>query len=134
MNNILHLVLKKKWYDMIESGEKTEEYRDINYLYCSRLLYEYVFDKGWCNLTQVRAGEYDSKDGLAEGIKSYLNRKYLNEGDLKFKNFNTVCFHYGYTNKTISYKIENISIGIGKTEWGAEKDKEYFVIKIGDKI
>lgn len=26
--SILHLVLKKKWYDMIASGEKTEEYRD----------------------------------------------------------------------------------------------------------
>lgn len=25
---VLHLVLKKKWYDLIESGEKKEEYRD----------------------------------------------------------------------------------------------------------
>lgn len=25
----LNLVLKHKWYDMIQSGEKTEEYRDI---------------------------------------------------------------------------------------------------------
>ena len=26
--SIMHLVLKKKWYDMIDSGVKTEEYRD----------------------------------------------------------------------------------------------------------
>lgn len=26
--SILHLILKKKWYDMIDSGVKTEEYRD----------------------------------------------------------------------------------------------------------
>lgn len=26
---VLHLVLKKKWYDMIASGEKKEEYRDM---------------------------------------------------------------------------------------------------------
>lgn len=26
---ILHLTLKKKWFDMILSGEKKEEYRDI---------------------------------------------------------------------------------------------------------
>ena len=26
---ILHLVLKKKWYEMQESGEKTEEYREL---------------------------------------------------------------------------------------------------------
>lgn len=25
----LSLVLKKKWYDMIASGEKTEEYREL---------------------------------------------------------------------------------------------------------
>ena len=25
---VLHLVLKRRWYDMIESGEKREEYRD----------------------------------------------------------------------------------------------------------
>lgn len=28
--NTAHLVLKYKWYDMIASGEKTEEYRAIN--------------------------------------------------------------------------------------------------------
>jgi len=26
---ILHLTLKRKWYDMIASGEKKEEYREI---------------------------------------------------------------------------------------------------------
>lgn len=26
---ILHLSLKKKWFDMIDSGEKKEEYREI---------------------------------------------------------------------------------------------------------
>lgn len=26
----LHLILKKKWFDMIASGEKKEEYRDQN--------------------------------------------------------------------------------------------------------
>lgn len=28
-NNTLHLVLKKQWYDLIESGIKKEEYREI---------------------------------------------------------------------------------------------------------
>ena len=28
-NDTLHLVLSKKWYDMIEAGEKREEYRRI---------------------------------------------------------------------------------------------------------
>ncbi|WP_232297135.1 ASCH domain-containing protein [Capnocytophaga sp. oral taxon 329] len=33
MNNTLHLTIKKQWFDMILSGEKTEEYRDIKPYY-----------------------------------------------------------------------------------------------------
>lgn len=29
-SDTLHLVLRHKWYDMIESGKKSEEYREIN--------------------------------------------------------------------------------------------------------
>ena len=38
MKNVLDLVLKKKWYDMIESGEKTEEYREIKPYWEKRLV------------------------------------------------------------------------------------------------
>lgn len=34
---VLHLTLKKKWFDMIASGEKTEEYRDISEFWIKRL-------------------------------------------------------------------------------------------------
>ena len=34
---ILHLTLKKKWFDMILSGEKKEEYRDFTHYWESRL-------------------------------------------------------------------------------------------------
>lgn len=34
----LHLVLKKKWYEMILSGEKKEEYREIKPYWTKRLL------------------------------------------------------------------------------------------------
>lgn len=34
----LHLTLKKKWFDMIASGEKTEEYREIKEYWNRRLL------------------------------------------------------------------------------------------------
>lgn len=33
----LHLVLKHKWYEMIDSGVKTEEYREIKPYYEKRL-------------------------------------------------------------------------------------------------
>jgi hypothetical protein len=34
---ILHLTLKKKWFDMIASGEKKEEYRDMKPYWTKRL-------------------------------------------------------------------------------------------------
>ena len=33
----LHLVLKSKWYDMIASGEKKEEYRAITPYWANRI-------------------------------------------------------------------------------------------------
>ena len=38
---ILHLTLKKKWFDMIQSGSKKEEYREIKDYWANRLLKEY---------------------------------------------------------------------------------------------
>ena len=35
----LDLVLKKKWYDMIDSGVKTEEYREIKPYWFNRLVF-----------------------------------------------------------------------------------------------
>jgi hypothetical protein len=34
---ILHLTLKKKWFDMISSGEKKEEYREVKDYWMKRL-------------------------------------------------------------------------------------------------
>lgn len=42
---VLHLTLKKQWFDMINSGEKTEEYREIKPYWESRLTrYDEKFD------------------------------------------------------------------------------------------
>lgn len=37
---ILHLTLKKKWFDMILSGEKKEEYREMKSYWHNRFLHE----------------------------------------------------------------------------------------------
>lgn len=42
---VLHLTLKKKWFDMIKSGEKREEYREMKPYWNRRLLnrgYDYI--------------------------------------------------------------------------------------------
>ena len=37
---ILHLTLKKKWFDLIKSGEKKTEYREIKHYWEKRLFAE----------------------------------------------------------------------------------------------
>ena len=38
-NGTLHLVLKAKWYDIIKSGIKKEEYRELTEYWARRLLF-----------------------------------------------------------------------------------------------
>lgn len=100
-NKTLHLVLKRKWWDMIASGEKKEEYRSQSDYWIKRLI----------------EGQYYGSEALD-----------------RYKPYENVCFHLGYTNVTMMFKILSISINIGKSEWGAEQNKEYFVLKLGERI
>lgn len=56
----LHLVLKGKWYDMIDRGEKKEEYRENTSYWMKRIgkLHDAVcFHKGYTNTTMTFAIE-----------------------------------------------------------------------------
>lgn len=58
---------------------------------------------------------------------------------LKYTDFDTVVFTLGYPRKDdisrrMEFKVSDISIDCGKPEWGAEPDKKYFVIKLGERI
>ena len=44
MSRVLDLVLCHKWYDMIASGEKKEEYREIKPFYANRFS-KYSYDR-----------------------------------------------------------------------------------------
>ncbi|HET8736229.1 MAG TPA: ASCH domain-containing protein, partial [Pricia sp.] len=57
----LHLNLKKKWFDMILSGEKKEEYREIKEYWIGRLIrFLWVNDMvGISYLGRLRSGNYD---------------------------------------------------------------------------
>lgn len=109
---ILHLVLKEKWYNMIKCGEKKEEYREITPYWATRILSS-TKKENWGDIISDCSKNHDliSKYGV--------------------KGFTHVCFHLGYTNETITFCIENITEDKGNENWGAEKDKYYFVIKLG---
>ena len=96
---MLVLPIKKKWFDMIKSGEKKEEYREIKPYYNSRL-----------------------------GVRLII-QELINGSNAKF--ISNIMFRNGYgkDRPTILCKCE-ISKGYGKQEWGAELNKEYYILKI----
>jgi hypothetical protein len=103
---ILDLPLKKEWYDMIDSGIKQEEYREIKPYWCKRFL------------------------NLDTTLFSYRN----NYESCNVKRYTHVRFRYGYTKRTMLFKLNDICIGYGNPEWGAPKDKEVFILKLGNRI
>lgn len=90
---MLTLPIKKKWFDMILSGEKKEEYRELNDYYKTRLENLFVF----------QAPDYQE--------------------DIIFRN--------GYSANSPQLKaLCSLSIGYGKSEWGAEPGEMYHVLTI----
>lgn len=100
IENTLHLNLKRKWFDMILSGEKTEEYRDVKPYWNKRL---------WHLVPQKILGE------------TY------------YPICKTITFSNGYskTRPQFIIEIKKVSVKTGNENWGAEKGKEYNVLKLG---
>lgn len=126
MTKILHLTLKKKWFDMIKSGLKTEEYREIKDYWVRRLI-SLKEDMEYCSLDEFindLNNPYYKHHG-PEDCMRYFNAE--------LKQFTVVEFRNGYRKDrpTITMKLKLISIGTGCTRQGAEKDKVYFVIHLG---
>lgn len=88
---MLILPIKKKWFNMIASGEKKEEYREIKPYWNSRIGY------------------------LTVGIRRVV----------------MVLLRNGYKSNSPTLKCKCvITVGKGKTEWGAELNKEYYILEI----
>lgn len=108
---ILDLPIKKKWFDMIRSGEKKEEYRAISRHWTSRLV--------------EKIAEYESEFCIHNiGFEAI------------FKTFDFVRFRNGYRKESpiIYVECRGVDIRTGNHLWGAEMGKEYFVISLGKVI
>ena len=69
---MLTLPIKKKWFDMIKSGEKKEEYRELKPYYASRFLHYIVAQKVTPNITNYvlfRNGYGKDKPTIKCGVK-----------------------------------------------------------------
>lgn len=114
---ILHLNLKKKWYDLYVKGIKPEEYRDITPYWINRIV---NIDK--------------KKYGYPETIFSiYLDC--LHRGiQLKFPStFTHVLLRYGYTKLFLIFEIKEVTCGFGNLSWGAP-NYEVFIIRVGKRL
>lgn len=103
---VLHLTLKKKWFDMIASGEKKEEYREIKPYWENRLI------------DQKHQTRLDASTA----------------SDIAWKEFDVVKFTNGYAKDAPIITVEclGITIDYGMSIWGAVEGQQYFIIRLGE--
>lgn len=120
----LHLPLKKKWYELIERGIKTEEYREIKPYWVKRL----------CPCTHECAnGHWSQPERCIRTCKAlYRHMNFFYEGR-RIGPYTHVKFSYGYTKRTMVFEIKEIVVGKGFKEYGAP-DEEVFIIKLGQRL
>lgn len=127
----LNLPLKREWFDLTDKEIKTEDYREINQYWFKRLVFQYK------KVFKYFTG-YDWDDDVFrdEGIQHIIKTK---QNMFGFKDFSINVMKLGYPKNLDNDRIRKfvhlgIEIGKGKEEWGAEKGKDYFIIKHGTKI
>lgn len=106
----IYLPLKKKWFDMIASGEKKEEYREIKAKYIGQ----------FCE--QLRTSEPNKSNDFSIGFHLHWPEHY-----------DKVVFTLGYpkegaVGRRLEFANPKVEIREGRPEWGAEPGKKYFVI------
>ena len=99
---ILDLSLTYRWYDMIASGVKKEEYREIKPYYNTR----------FCEPIKSRIF-YTGESGVKTFDRLVFTLGYPKAGDKE---------------RRLEFNNPKIRIGEGRPEWGAEPGKLYFVI------
>lgn len=127
MSKMLHLTLKKKWFDMIASGEKKEEYRESKPYWVNR------FIKPTCTISHE---DYYPNEMINEVIKFGDFR-----GNVKYfggviQDFKTIKFTNGYGKNKPSIIVEcnGIDFGFTKSEWSDNFKGQVFIIKLGSII
>lgn len=116
---ILYLTLNKKWFDLILSGEKTEEYREIKGYWAKRFLCT-------IGLSPQFFGVNFSRYNISGEKKMIIPNGY-------YKQFDYINFSNGYSKDSRKMVIEfkGFDCTTGNENWGAAKGKEYFVLKLG---
>lgn len=116
---MLTLPIRKKWFNMILSGEKKEEYREIKEYYETR------FQNLFGALTIYPSSIFSdrSKYELLQGeaVPEEIRKDRVQE----------IIFRNGYSKNSKAIKARcRLWIGKGRPKWGAEQDKQYYILEI----
>lgn len=116
---ILELTVTKQWYDMISSGLKKEEYREIKRYWLSRLF-------------EPLAPNYKRLPEFAVGPSLDSTRTQKIPAFTKAREFDAIRFTNGYgkSRPSMLYECKGIEVGTGRKEWGAPEER-VFIIKLG---
>ena len=116
------LPIQKRWFDMILSGEKKEEYREIKEYYETR--FQNLFGAVTIYPSSIFSdrSEYELLQG--EAVPEEIRKDSMQE----------IIFRNGYSKDSKAIKARcKLRIGKGRPEWGAEPDKQYYILEISDK-
>lgn len=108
---ILKMTLRRKWFDMILSGEKKEEYREIKPYWKARLCKMIVFPS--CKIGNPERCTVDPQD--------------------RFIPYDAVEFRNGYSanSPTMLIELRGIEIRFGRPQWGAPLTEKVYCLRLG---
>ena len=119
---MLILPIKKKWFDMILSGEKKEEYREIKEYY--EIRFQNLF--GAITIHPL----YPPDNFLDRSEFELLQGEAVPE-EIRKDSVQEIIFRNGYSKDSKAIKARcRFRTGKGRPEWGAEPDKQYYILEI----
>lgn len=116
----LHLNLKKKWFDMIASGEKKEEYREFKPYWIKRII---DINEPEEDIHAIRNTPYDIVYDVIEN--KYPFDQVLIDYWSELKKFETITFSNGMAKnrRQMVIELKNITYKYGNQDWGAPVKK-----------
>jgi hypothetical protein len=118
---VLKLTIRKKWFDLILSGEKVEEYRGIKDFWVSRLT---DFDLKYLKQNNIPI----------EQIIEWVNSDHF---DATIPYTHVQFFHGGYCGLQLpnaKFECKGIRIGEPRPEWSDNAQGNHFIIKLGKRV
>ena len=113
------LTLKYRWYDMIASGEKKTEYRELKEYWCKRI-------KGLGIVCPYTLPYKEGRKFCQKYGKECLSGCTITQKDILF----TRGRNYS---ETMKVNLETLSVAEGKPEWGAPEGVKVICLGLGER-